>query len=78
MNTKGASVGQVALAWLLAQKPWVVPIPGTRRLERLDENLAATGIELSADDLSELDDASASVRVRGDRHPEAMQRMADR
>lgn len=78
VNTKGASVRQVALAWLLAQKPWVVPIPGTRRLERRDENLAATGIELSADDLSELDDASASVRVRGDRHPEAMQQMADR
>ncbi|WP_235530702.1 aldo/keto reductase [Phycicoccus sp. Root563] len=78
MNTKGASVGQVALAWLLAQKPWVVPIPGVCRLGRLDENLAATGTELSADDLSELDDASASVRVRGDRHPEAMQRMIDR
>ncbi|WP_235529229.1 aldo/keto reductase [Phycicoccus sp. Root101] len=78
MNTKGASVGQVALAWLLAQKPWVVPIPGTRRLERRDENLAATGIELIADDVSELDDASASVRVQGDRHPEAMQQVADR
>ena len=75
---KGATVGQVALAWLLAQQPWIVPIPGTRRLERLDENLGSAEVELTAEDLAELDDASASVQVQGDRYPEAMQRMIDR
>jgi aryl-alcohol dehydrogenase-like predicted oxidoreductase len=75
---KGVSVGQVALAWLLAQRPWIVPIPGTRRLERLDENLGSADLVLTADDLAELDEASASVRVQGDRYPEAMQRMIDR
>src|SRR3954471_5511202 len=75
---KDASVGQVALAWLLAQQPWIVPIPGTRRLERLDENLGAVDLELTPDDLAELDTASASVQVQGDRYPEAMQRMIDR
>jgi aryl-alcohol dehydrogenase-like predicted oxidoreductase len=75
---KGVSVGQVALAWLLAQRPWIVPIPGTRRLERLDENLGSADVELTADDLAELDEASAEVRVQGDRYPEAMQRMIDR
>jgi aryl-alcohol dehydrogenase-like predicted oxidoreductase len=75
---KGATVGQVALAWLLAQQPWIVPIPGTRRVERLEENLAATDLELSTEDLGELDSASASVQVQGDRYPEAMQRMIDR
>jgi aryl-alcohol dehydrogenase-like predicted oxidoreductase len=71
-------VGQVALAWLLAQKPWIVPIPGTRRLERLDENLAAADLDLTSADLAELDHASASVQVQGDRYPEAMQKMIDR
>ena len=75
---KGATVGQVALAWLLARKPWVVPIPGTRRLERLDENLGATQVDLTAEDLADLDRASADVQVVGDRYPEAMQRMVDR
>jgi aryl-alcohol dehydrogenase-like predicted oxidoreductase len=74
---KTATIGQ-ALAWLLAQKPWIVPIPGTRRLERLDENLAAAGLDLTTDDLAELDDASASVQVQGDRYPEAMQKMIER
>jgi aryl-alcohol dehydrogenase-like predicted oxidoreductase len=77
-DRKNATVGQVALAWLLAQKPWIVPIPGTRRLERLDENLGSADLELTADDLSELDSASASVPVRGERYPEAMQKMIDR
>ena len=72
------TVGQVALAWLLAQRPWVVPIPGTRRLERLDENLASADVTLTDEELAELDDASASVQVQGDRYPEAMQRMIDR
>lgn len=77
-DRKGVTVGQVALAWLLAQKPWMAPIPGTRRLERLDENLAAADLELSPEDLAELDRASASVQVQGARYPEAMQRMIDR
>ena len=75
---KGATTGQVALAWLLAQQPWIVPIPGTRRLERLDENLASADLELTADEVAELTTAAASVTVEGDRYPEAMQRMIDR
>ena len=75
---KNATIGQVALAWLLAQKPWIVPIPGTRRLERLDENLGSADLRLTHADLKELDRASASVQVQGDRYPEAMQRMIDR
>jgi aryl-alcohol dehydrogenase-like predicted oxidoreductase len=71
---KHATVGQVALAWLLAQKPWIVPIPGTRRLGRLDENLGAADLDLTSEDLAELDSASANVQVVGDRYPEAMQR----
>ena len=77
-SASSATVGQVALAWLLAQQPWIVPIPGTRRLERLDENLGAADLDLTAEDLAELDTASASVHVQGDRYPEAMQRMIDR
>lgn len=77
-DRKNATVGQVALAWLLAQKPWIVPIPGTRRIERLDENLGSADLELSDGDLAELDEASSSVQVQGDRYPEAMQRMIDR
>ena len=75
---KGVTVGQVALAWLLAQQPWIVPIPGTRRLERLDENLGSANVELTPADLAELDQASGSVQVRGERYPEDMQRMIDR
>ncbi len=77
-DRKGATVGQVALAWLLAQQPWIVPIPGTRRLERLDENLDSASLDLTADDLAELDRASASVALVGERYPEAMARMIDR
>jgi aryl-alcohol dehydrogenase-like predicted oxidoreductase len=75
---KHATVGQVALAWLLARKPWIVPIPGTRRLERLDENLGAADLDLTSEDLADLDHASASVQVQGDRYPEDMQKMIDR
>jgi aryl-alcohol dehydrogenase-like predicted oxidoreductase len=75
---KHATVGQVALAWLLAQKLWIVPIPGTRRLERLDENLASVDLDLASEDLAKLDRASTSVQVQGDRYPEAMQKMIDR
>ena len=75
---KGATRAQIALAWLLAQKPWIVPIPGTRRLERLEENLGAAQVELTADDLAAIDAAAAGITVQGDRYPEAMQQMIDR
>jgi aryl-alcohol dehydrogenase-like predicted oxidoreductase len=64
---KNATPAQIALAWLLAQKPWIVPIPGTRKLERLDENLGAVAIELTSDDLREIATASAKIRVQGAR-----------
>ena len=73
-----ATPGQVALAWLLAQKPWIVPIPGTRRIERLQENLSAADLDLTPEDVAELTAASDSVTVRGDRYPESMQAMVDR
>jgi aryl-alcohol dehydrogenase-like predicted oxidoreductase len=73
-----ATPAQVALAWLLAQKPWIVPIPGTRRVERLDENLAAATLELTADDLDEIDSAAAQIQVQGARYPEQLQRLIDR
>jgi aryl-alcohol dehydrogenase-like predicted oxidoreductase len=75
---KQATTGQVALAWLLAQQPWIVPIPGTRREERLQENLGAVDLVLDPGDLAELDSASREVKVVGDRYPEAMQRLIDR
>jgi aryl-alcohol dehydrogenase-like predicted oxidoreductase len=59
------------LAWLLAQKPWIVPIPGTTKLNRLDENIAAAAIELAADDLRYIDGAAAKITVQGDRYPQA-------
>ena len=77
-STKNATPAQVALAWLLAQKPWIVPIPGTRRLQRLEENLGAVDLRLTADDLAEIDTAAAEITLQGDRYPEAMQRMIDR
>jgi len=72
---KGATPAQVALAWLLAQKPWIVPIPGTTKLHRLDENIGAVAIELTADDLREIERAAAEITVQGDRYPEHLQRM---
>jgi aryl-alcohol dehydrogenase-like predicted oxidoreductase len=75
---KGATPGQIALAWLLAQRPWIVPIPGTRRLDRLQENLAAADVELTADDLREIDDAAAGIEVQGARYPDFMQRLIGR
>jgi aryl-alcohol dehydrogenase-like predicted oxidoreductase len=77
-DAKGATPGQVALAWLLAQRSWIAPIPGTRRLERLEENLGAAALTLTPDDLAELDDASARIQVQGERYPAAMQAMIDR
>jgi aryl-alcohol dehydrogenase-like predicted oxidoreductase len=74
----GATPGQVALAWLLARRPWIVPIPGTRRLERLEENLAAAELVLSAEDLDQLTALSDAITVVGDRYPPAMQAMVNR
>lgn len=71
---KNATPAQIALAWLLAQKPWIVPIPGTRKLERLDENLGAADVELSADDLREIDEAASRITVQGARYPEEYER----
>ena len=65
---KGATPAQIALAWLLAQKPWIVPIPGSRKLERLDENIGAAAVELTANNLSELETALAQITVIGDRY----------
>ncbi|MGU3412710.1 aldo/keto reductase [Enterobacteriaceae bacterium C34A] len=70
---KGVSPAQIALAWLLAQKPWIVPIPGTTKLHRLEENMAASDISLSADDLHQINQALDSVKITGDRYPAALQ-----
>jgi aryl-alcohol dehydrogenase-like predicted oxidoreductase len=75
---KQATPAQVALAWLLARKPWIVPIPGTTKLGRLEENLAAVAVELTADDLRDIDEAAARITVQGARYPEAMERMTGR
>jgi aryl-alcohol dehydrogenase-like predicted oxidoreductase len=75
---KGATPGQIALAWLLAQRPWIVPIPGTRRLDRLQENVGSADVELTADDLREIDDAAAGIEVQGARYPDFMQRLIGR
>ena len=75
---KQATPAQIALAWLLAQKPWIVPIPGTTKLARLDENLAAANVELTADDLREIDAAVSRIEVHGARYSEAAQRLVDR
>jgi aryl-alcohol dehydrogenase-like predicted oxidoreductase len=72
---KKATPAQIALAWLLAQKPWIVPIPGTTKLQRLKENVGATSLELTAQDLREIDDAASSVEVQGARYPEHLERM---
>ena len=75
---KSATPAQVALAWLLTRKPWIVPIPGTRRVERLEENLGAAAVELTADDLGEIESAAAQIQVQGARYPEHLQRLIDR
>jgi aryl-alcohol dehydrogenase-like predicted oxidoreductase len=72
---KKATPAQIALAWLLAQKPWIVPIPGTRKRDRLDENIGAAGVELTPDDLREIDSAASKITVQGDRYPEHLSRM---
>jgi len=74
----GATPGQVALAWLLAQRPWIVPIPGTRQLDRLDENLGAASLALAPADLAEIDAAAARIEIQGDRYPEPLERLTNR
>jgi aryl-alcohol dehydrogenase-like predicted oxidoreductase len=74
---KGATPGQIALAWLLAQKPWIVPIPGTRKLHRLEENIGAADVELSADELAEIEGAASKIEVHGGRYNEAAERMTN-
>jgi aryl-alcohol dehydrogenase-like predicted oxidoreductase len=75
---KHASPAQLALAWLLAQKPWIVPIPGTTKLQRLEENIGATAVDLSPEDLREIDDAASKIIVQGERYPEHLNRMVGR
>ena len=75
---KKATPAQIALAWLLAQKPWIVPIPGTTKLQRLEENIGAVNIELSPDDLRELDIAASKIAVQGARYPEELQKLVGR
>jgi aryl-alcohol dehydrogenase-like predicted oxidoreductase len=75
---KKATPAQIALAWLLAQKPWIVPIPGTTKLKRLEENVGATEIELTRDDLSEIERAASQIEVQGARYPEHLERMTGR
>jgi aryl-alcohol dehydrogenase-like predicted oxidoreductase len=74
---KGATPGQIALAWLLAQKPWIVPIPGTRKPHRLQENLGAADVELTTDELAEIEDAAIRIQVEGGRYSEASERMTN-
>src|ERR1017187_8262885 len=75
---KKATVAQIALAWLLAQKPWIVPIPGTTKLNRLEENIGAVAVELTPDDLREIDSAASNITVHGARYPEKLEQMTGR
>jgi aryl-alcohol dehydrogenase-like predicted oxidoreductase len=75
---KGATPAQIALAWLLAQKPWIVPIPGTTKLHRLDENIGAVSVELTADNLREIENAAAKIKIEGARYTEKMEAMTGR
>jgi aryl-alcohol dehydrogenase-like predicted oxidoreductase len=77
-ENKGATPAQIALAWLLAQKPWIVPIPGTTKTHRLDENLGAASVELTREDLREIADAAAEIPLQGARYSESSERMVDR
>ena len=75
---RNATTAQIALAWLLAQKPWIVPIPGTTKLSRLEENMGAVALELTPEDLREIDSITANIPVHGERYPEALERMTNR
>ena len=72
---KKSTPAQIALAWLLAQKPWIVPIPGTTKLHRLEENIGADAVELSSGDLRDIENAAAKITVQGARYPEAIEKM---
>jgi len=74
---KGATPGQIALAWLLAQKPWIVPIPGTRKLHRLQENIGAADVALTTDDLSEITHAADAIHIEGGRYSDAAEQMTN-
>jgi len=75
---KRTTPAQIALAWLLAQKPWIVPIPGTTKLHRLEENIGAAGLELTPDDLQDIDSAVSKITVQGARYPEHLQKLVGR
>ena len=75
---KKATPAQIALAWLLAQEPWIVPIPGTTKLHRLEENIGAVSVELTRDDLRDIDAAASRIRVQGARYPERLEQMTGR
>jgi aryl-alcohol dehydrogenase-like predicted oxidoreductase len=75
---KKATPAQIAIAWLLAQKPWIVPIPGTTKLGRLEENIAADSVELTPDDLRDIERAASQITVQGARYPERLERMTGR
>ncbi len=75
---KRATPAQIALAWLLARKPWIVPIPGTTKLHRLEENIGAASVELTADDLGDIDTAASGITVQGARYPEKLEQMTGR
>jgi len=75
---KKATPAQIALAWLLARKPWIVPIPGTTKLHRLEENIGAAEIELTANELQEIERAAANIDVQGERYPEHIEQMSYR
>ena len=77
-GAKKATPAQIALAWLLAQKPWIVPIPGTTKLHRLEENLGAVNVELTPEDLREIDEAASEIDVQGARYPEKLEAMTGR
>jgi aryl-alcohol dehydrogenase-like predicted oxidoreductase len=72
---KNATAAQIALAWLLAQTPWIVPIPGTTKLDRLEENIGAAAVELTSDDLRDIDSTASKIKVEGARYPERLEKM---
>jgi aryl-alcohol dehydrogenase-like predicted oxidoreductase len=77
-DRKKATLAQIALAWLLAQRPWIIPIPGTTKLERLDENIGAVTVELTPDDLRDIDTAASKIIAQGARYPEYLEQMTGR
>ena len=78
MNANTRTPAQIALAWILAQRPWIVPIPGTTKLGRLEENVAAAAVDLTPDDLRDIDARASAIAVQGARYPEELMRRVDR